>query len=452
MNSTSSPLDWKGDTRTPAALLVRGSRLLDPASGVDHVTDLLVRNGRIAEIGDQLELPQEGDAREIDAGGMLLTPGFVDPHVHLRTPGRESAETIATGTAAAAAGGYCAVFAQPNTEPVIDTVEIVQALRARATAEAVIPTGLLAAVTRGQQGEALVDFTALANAGVAGFTDDGRPVRSARILRQALLWQQVTGLPIALHEEDIDLSAGGAMHEGAVSARLGIAGIPSSSEASMIARDVVIAGEVGGHIHVQHVSARASVERIEEARARGVRVTAEVSPHHLLLTDDDVETANLDARWKMNPPLRSSDDRAALVDALRRGAFDCIATDHAPHGAAAKEVPIDDAAFGITGLETSFAALHTGLVLPGLVPLEVIVDRLSSGAPIFGIARPTIAVGAVANLTIIDLRRSWQVGEHGYHSRSVNTPWHGVELTGRVLLSMAAGVVTHDLLTEAVPA
>jgi carbamoyl-phosphate synthase small subunit len=322
-----------------ADLLVRGAHVLDQASGLDQRADILVRGGTIAAIGDALDAPDGCEV--VDGAGLHALPAFVDPHVHLRTPGREGDETIATGTAAAAAGGYCAVLAQPNTEPVTDSVEVLRALRSRARAEAVVPTGFLAAVTIGQRGEELTELGLLADAGAVGFTDDGLPITDAGVLRRALQLQRIVDLPIALHEEDPALSAGGCMHEGSVSAALGVTGIPSISESAMIARDAAIAGHEGGRIHIQHVSAAESVVAIEQARDRGVRITAEVSPHHLTLTHEAV--GELDTNAKMNPPLRTERDRAALVDALRRGVIDCIATDHAPHALHRKQLPFEDA-------------------------------------------------------------------------------------------------------------
>lgn len=429
----------------PAHLLLRGARLLDPAVGVDVRADILVQGGVIAAIGDELDAPDGCEI--IDASRLHALPAFVDPHVHLRTPGREGDETIATGTAAAAAGGYCAVLAQPNTEPVTDNVEVLRALRSRARAESVVPTGFLAAVTVGQRGEDLTELGLLADAGAFGFTDDGLPITNAGVLRRALQLQRVVDLPIALHEEDPALSAGGSMHEGAVSAGLGVAGIPSISESTMIARDAAIAGHEGGRIHIQHVSAAESVAAIEFARDRGVRITAEVSPHHLTLTHEAV--GELDTHAKMNPPLRTEHDRAALIDALRRGVIDFIATDHAPHAAHKKQLPFEDAPFGITGLETAFAVLHTDLVLPGVLDLSLVVRGLTAGADVFGIDRPALVVGAGANIALVDLDATWRVGARGYASRSGNTPWHDRELRGQVVMTIAAGSIVHRALTPA---
>ena len=435
----SPQLDHNMEHRPGADLLIRGARLLDPAAGIDQAADLLVRRGEVAEIGQDLERPD--GAEVVNADGLHAFPAFVDPHVHLRTPGREDEEDIDSGTRAAAAGGYCAIVAQPNTDPVVDSASIVQSLRERARTEARIPTGFMAAITRGQNGEQLTEMADLAAAGAFGFTDDGRPVVSAGVLRQALQYQRLAGLPIALHEEDPSLSGEGAMHEGAVSALLGIAGIPSISESTMIARDAAIAGYEDGRIHIQHVSARESVVAIEQAKQAGVQVTAEVSPHHLTLTHDAVRS--LDANFKMNPPLRAEEDRQALIEALRSGAMDFIATDHAPHAREEKEQPFETAPMGITGLETAFAVLYTRLVQPGVLPLGLIVEKLSAGAPMFGIDLPTLAPGATANITLVDLDAEWQVGESGYESRSANSAWDGETLTSRVRMTVAAGGVAY---------
>jgi dihydroorotase len=279
----------------------------------------------------------------------------------------------------------------------------------------------------------------LSDAGAIGFSDDGLPVESARVLRRALQYQRLANGVIALHEEDAELSAGGVMHEGEVSAALGMEGVPSVSESTAIARDCSLALYEDARVHVQHLSARASVEEIARAKDAGVKVTCEVTPHHLTLTDEAVRS--LDARFKMNPPLRSEDDRLALIDGLRDGTIDCVATDHAPHSAEEKEVPFEEAAWGVTGLETAFAALHTDLVVPGVITLELLVERMTCGGEPFGIEAPRLETGAVANLTLIDPELSWNVGEEGYESRSYNSCFGGRELTGRVLMTVAAGRV-----------
>jgi dihydroorotase len=423
----------------PATVLIRGARLLDPRAGLNGVSDLLVRDGRIAEIGARLEAPE--GAEVVEAEGLHAFPGFVDPHVHLRTPGREDEEDIDSGTRAAAAGGFCAIIAQPNTDPVVDSAPVLRSLRERARAEARIPTGFMAAITVGQDGERLTEMAELADAGAAGFTDDGLPVRSAGVMRQALQYQRLAGRVLALHEEDPSLSAGGVMHEGEVSALLGVAGIPSVSESSMVARDCALALYEEGRIHVQHVSARETVEVLERAKAVGCQVSCEATPHHLLLTDEAVRT--LDTNMKMNPPLRSDADRRAVIEALRSGAIDCIATDHAPHAREEKEQPFELAPMGVTGLETAFAALHTGLVLAGVIELSLLVERMTSGGALFGLELPTLRPGAPANLCLVDLEADWDVGEAGYESRSANCAFAGRRLTGRIRMTIADGAVAY---------
>jgi dihydroorotase len=424
---------------TPAAeLLVRNARVLDPREGLDTRADVLVRQGRIAEIG---ELQAPTGTEVVDAGGRTLAPAFVDPHVHLRTPGQEHKEDLETGTRAAAAGGFCAIIAMPNTEPVLDDASLLRALRQQAEREARVPTGFLPAITRGLEGQTLTEMAELRDEGALGFTDDGRPVTSAAMLRRALRYQLLCGGVLALHEEDPTLSAGGSMHEGEISARLGVGGIPSLSESTMVARDAALALEEGARVHFQHLSARQSVAAVAAAKAAGARVTAEVCPHHLVLTDDAV--VDLDTRMKMNPPLRTEEDRAALIVGLNDGTIDCIATDHAPHARDEKEVPFEEAPFGTTGLETAFAALHTELVLKAGLPLGVLVERMTEGAALFDLPVPRIATGEPANLVLLDLEHTWTVGEHGYESRSENCCFAGRELTGRVLLTVAAGAVAY---------
>jgi dihydroorotase len=426
----------------PAALLIRAAHVLDPRAGIDAPHDVLVRDGEIAELGAPGTLEPPDGAELIDGEGKHLFPGFVDPHVHLRVPGQEHKEDIDSGTRAAAAGGFVAVVAMPNTDPVVDDATVLRSLREAARREARIPVGFLASVTRGLDGEALTEMAELSEAGALGFTDDGRPVHRAAILRKALQYQRLCGGVLALHEEDPSLSGAGVMHEGEVSARLGLAGIPSISESTMIARDAAIAGYEQGRIHIQHLSARESVAAVAEAKARGVRITAEVSPHHLTLTHVAI-LDRLDTRLKMNPPLRSEDDRRALVEGLRDGTIDCVATDHAPHAREEKEVPFEQAPMGTTGLETAFAAVHTELVVPGVLPLALVVEKLSAGAALMGLATPRIAAGEPAAACLVDLAAEWEVGEAGYESRAENCCFAGRTLRGRVLVTVAAGAVVY---------
>jgi dihydroorotase len=422
-----------------ATVLIRAARLIDPRAALDGRADVLVRDGVIAEIGDALEAP--AGAELVDGEGLHGFPAFVDPHVHLRTPGREDEEDLDSGTRAAAAGGFCAILAQPNTSPVVDSAPILRSLRERARAEARIPTGFLAAITVGQRGEQLTEMAELAEAGAAGFTDDGLPVKAAGVMRQALQYQRLAGRLLALHEEDPSLSGQGAMHEGEVSALLGLAGIPSISESAQVARDCAIAAYEDGRIHVQHLSALETVEVIERARAAGTQVTCEATPHHLLLTDEAVRT--LDTNFKMNPPLRSEADRQALIEGVRSGVIDCVATDHAPHAREEKEQPFEVAPMGVTGLETAFATLHTRLVVPGLIDLPTLVARMTAGGEPFGIAPPSLAPGAEANVCLFDADAEWEVGEAGYESRSANCAFAGQRLTGRVRMTVAGGQVAY---------
>jgi dihydroorotase len=425
-------------------LLIRGAHVLDPRADVDEPHDILIRNGRIAELGPPAQpggLPASDQIDIVDATGKHVFPGFVDPHVHLRTPGQEYKEDLDTGTAAAAAGGYCAIVAMPNTAPTVDTAAVLGSLIERAQREARVPVGFLASITRGLAGEELTEMAELRDVGAIGFTDDGKPVVSAGILRKALQYQRLCGGIVALHEEDPALSADGVMHEGAVSARLGLAGIPSVSESTMIARDSSLALYEDARVHFQHLSAAESVHALSAAREAGARVSGEASPHHLTLTDDMVRT--LDSRFKMNPPLRSEADRRALIEGLRSGVIECVATDHAPHAVHEKEVPFEQAPMGTTGLETAFAALYTELVLPGDLELAIVVERMTAGAGLYELPTPRIAVGEEANLCLVDLDATWEVGEDGYVSRSTNSCFHGRRLHSRVMLTLAAGAVVY---------
>jgi dihydroorotase len=426
-----------------ADLLLRRVTVLDRVAGIDAVHDLVVRNGRIAELAAPGSVPAEG-VEEIAAAGLHAFPAFFDPHVHLRIPGHGHKEDIETGTRSAAAGGYCGILAMANTEPPVSTPGDVEALRQDASGVASVRVGFLATVTRGMKGGELTDMTALRGAGAVGFSDDGLPVTSARLLRRALQYQRLCGGMIALHEEDPDLSGAGVMHEGPVSAALGMEGIPSVSESTMIARDAALATYEGGRIHVQHLSALESVEAVRFAKVAGAQISCEASPHHLCRTDEAVRSLD-PHRFKMNPPLRSEEDRQALIQGLIDGTIDCIATDHAPHADEEKDVPFERAATGVTGLETAFAALHTHLVLPGTIDLGLLVERMAGGAGPFGVERPSLAPGNEANIALCDLSAKWTVGEEGYESRSSNSWCAGETLTGRVLMTLAAGQVAYRL-------
>jgi len=418
-------------------LVVRGARVLDPAEGVDAALDVRIDGGTIAQLGTNLETNAH---RVLDGGGLVLAPAFVDPHVHLRTPGREDEETIASGTAAAAAGGYCAILAMPNTEPVVDSAAVLRSLAEAAHAEAEVPVGFLAAITRNQSGAELTEMAELAEAGAAGFSDDGMPVASPGLMRRALQYGAVAGRRIALHCEETTLSREGQMHEGAVSAELGFTGYPSVAESLMVERDLALAAYERQPLHLLHLSAWESVQALRRARADGVSATAEVTPHHLCLTDEAVRS--LDPNVKMNPPLRAASDRTALVEALKDGTITAIATDHAPHARHEKEVPFEAAPFGVTGLETAFAALYTQLVEPGIVPLGTLLERMSAGpAQAYGLDEPRIAVGKPANLVLLDLKASYRIAEESFRSRSVNSWLLDQTVKGAVRTTIAAGRV-----------
>jgi dihydroorotase len=424
----------------PATLLIRGARVLDPATGLDGITDVLVRDGRIAAIGDGITASD--DAEIVEADGLTLLPAFVDPHVHLRTPGQEHEEDIDSGTAAAAAGGFGTILAMPNTDPVIDSASILQSLHERAATEAAVAVGFLGAISLGQRGEQLAELGALADAGAVGYSDDGHPVESAGLLRRAFQYASITGRVLSLHCEELSLTRGSAMHEGAASALLGIGGYPSIGESLMVARDLRIARYEGQPIHLCHLHVRESVDEVRQARALGVDVSAEVSPHHLLLTDDEVRS--LDPNLRMSPPLAGERDRQSLVEALRDGTIDCVATDHAPHAPEEKDVPFEAAANGTTGLETAFPALYRGLVEPGLIELGTLVARMTSGpAHAFGLDAPRIAVGEPASIALWDLDERYTVSDSDLRSRSHNNAFLGREVLGRCRLTVASGQIAH---------
>lgn len=429
-----------------ASLLIRGATLLDPPAGIEGRRDLLVESGHVRQLADPGTIEAGDGVEVIDAEGFHVFPAFFDPHVHFRTPGQEYKEDVETGTRSAAAGGYAGVIAMANTSPPVSTPEQIEALRDRASHVASVPVGFTATVTRDMEGKELTDMAELRQAGAVAFTDDGLPIADARILRRALQYQAMTGGRIALHEEDPALSGQGVMHEGVVSSELGLRGVPSISESTMIGRDAQIAGYEGGSIQIQHLSAVESIEQIRRAKADGVDITCEVTPHHLCLTDEAVR--DLDAsKHKMNPPLRTETDRQALIAALIDGTIDCIATDHAPHAVHEKEVPYEAANMGVTGLETAFASVYTELVLPGRITLDLLVTKLGCGGEPFGIEPFSLAEGSRANLCLVDLEAEWVVGEDGYESRSINSWCAGEKLRGRVLVTLAGGQVAYRLRT-----
>jgi dihydroorotase len=419
-------------------MLIRGGRVVDPSQKLDAVLDVLLADGLVAGVGENLEAPE--GAETVDASGLVVAPGLIDVHVHLREPGQEHKETIRSGARAAAAGGFTTVVAMPNTDPPIDnpaSVGFVLAEGLRAGGARVYPTGC---ITVGQNGEQLTEFGELIDAGAVAVTDDGRPVSSASMMRMALEYALAFDLPVAVHEEELTLSRGGSMNEGIIATRLGLTGIPNEAEDVMIARDLMLAELTGGRLHVQHVSTRRGVQLIREARARGVRVTAEATPHHFTLTDAAVEAYRTDA--KMNPPLRSETDRQAVRQGVSDGTLDVIATDHAPHHYDEKEQAFEDAPNGIVGLETSLGLSYTELVGTGLIDLSGLIDRMScTPARAMGLQRMigSLAAGYYADVTLIDPRIEWTVDPAAFLSLSRNTPFAGRALRCRAVRTIVGG-------------
>ncbi len=422
-------------------LLLRGGRVIDPSRDLDQTADVLIQDGKIAGVGAGLGGPDGVDVR--DVRGKVVAPGLVDVHVHLREPGNEDVETIASGARAAAAGGFTAVCAMPNTDPVTDNQAAVgfivrQSVRAGLTR--VYPIG---AISVGQKGEQLSEFGEMVGAGAVAVSDDGKPVVSSHLMRTALEYARTFEIPVADHCEEPTLAAGGVIHEGLVATRLGLKGIPAAAEEIMVGRDILLAQLTGGHVHLCHVSTRGSVELIRRGKAQGVRVTAEVTPHHLTLTDRACE--GYDTHAKMNPPLREAADVAALRAALAEGVIDCIASDHAPHAYDAKEAAFDDAPFGIVGLETAFGVAHGELVLGGVLSLPDLVRRMSTGpAAVFRLAGGTLKPGAPADVVVLDVTAQWTVDPTAFFSKSQNTPFAGRTLTGRTALTLVGGKIVHD--------
>lgn len=422
-------------------LLINNAHVLDPSQGLDGKLSLLIRDGNIAEIAPLIEAPDGSEV--IDAGGLHLFPGFVDIHTHLREPGREDKETIATGTRAAAAGGFTSVCPIPNTNPVIDSQTGLKFILARAESEGVVNVFPFASVTKGQDGEQIVEFGDLVQNGAKGFTDDGRPVMNNEIMRRALEYSAMFNVPVLDHCEDSHMAHGGCIHEGDVSARLGLKGIPAVAESVQVARDVELAAFTGGHIHIMHVSKKESIEHIRHGKARGIRVTAEVTPHHLTLTDEAV--ANFDTRAKVNPPMGSEEDRLALLEALLDGTIDCIATDHAPHTDIEKDLPVNECPFGMIGLETAFPLMYTRLVKTGKMSLPFLIRRITSvPAQIIHVdPRGSLKIGAPADVTIVDLNEEFEVTRDFFHSKSKNSPFIGTKFQGRVRQTIVGGRVVY---------
>lgn len=411
-------------------LLIRGGTLLDPLSGGRRRADVLIRNGRIAEIGERIDTVD--DVERFDATGRLISPGWMDMHVHFREPGQEHKETIESGSRAAAFGGFTAVACMPNTSPPIATRDVVEFVvkRAERLPVDVYPVG---AVTKARAGEYLAELGDMAAGGAVAFSDDGAPVQHAGLMRRALEYTRTLDRPILAHAEDLALNPHGQMHEGAVATRLGLAGIPALAEEVMVARDALLAAFTGGHVHVCHISTGGAVEIVRQAKARGVRITAEACPHHFALTDEEVARSGFDTHTKMHPPLRTQADVEAVKQGLRDGTIDAIATDHAPHASFEKEVEYTAAPFGIIGLETCWGLVGRELLRPGVLTVEEAVRKLAlAPREILRLPVPRVAVGELANLTIFDAETEWTFEARHIRSKSRNTPFVGARMVGRV--------------------
>ena len=420
------------------SLLLRGGRVIDPANNLDAVQDVLLAHGKIERLGQNLEAPEGTEV--VDASGKIVCPGFIDMHVHLREPGDEYKETVATGTRAAAAGGFTAVCCMANTNPVNDNGAVTDYILAKAKVEGVVRVYPIGAVTRGLHGEELAELAELAESGCVAFSDDGRCVTNAGLYRRAMEYTLPFGAPLISHAEDATLSRGASMNEGVVSTETGLPGQPAAAEDVIVARDILLAELTGAHVHIAHVSTVGAVRLIRDAKARGVQVTAEVTPHHLVLTEDAVRT--WDPNTKMAPPLRTKRDVEALIEALADGTIDCIATDHAPHALSEKEGEFDRAAFGIVGLETAVAVLLDRLVRPGLLPLSTLIARWSRDpARLLNLPGGNLAAGAPADVTILDPDAETVVDPSRFRSRSRNTPFGGWTLRGAPWMTLVGGNV-----------
>ncbi|HWR15030.1 MAG TPA: dihydroorotase [Terriglobales bacterium] len=425
------------------SLLIRGGHVIDPATGIDEVTDVLLRNGHIATIAPDRKVAETAD-EVFNAKGLVVAPGFIDLHVHLREPGQSHKETILTGTQAAAAGGFTSVCAMPNTTPVNDSAEITAWMQAPER-RAVVNVFPIAAATKGSRGEELSDYRALRKAGAVAVSDDGKPILDDRRMEEALRLAATVGFPVIQHAEDTRITAGASMNAGPVSFRLGLRGWPNDAESSIVARDIDLARRTRAQLHVAHISTAEALDAISKVRHAGVRVTCEVTPHHFTLTDDKV--GEYDTHYKMNPPLRSADDRDAMIKGLLDGTIDCIATDHAPHARHEKEVEFDKAAFGITGMETALGLALTELVHKRKMPLKRLVELLSANpAKIIGLrGRGALEQGGHADLTIFDPKAKWTFDVAKSKSRSRNTPFDGWQFTGRVVATIVGGEMVYRL-------
>ncbi len=440
--------------RQSISLVIHGGHIVDPSQGLDQIGDLLIADGKIVQIGGAVTLGRgpehcEGEVENLDASGLVVCPGFMDLHCHLREPGFEDKETIATGTKAAAIGGFATVCCMANTEPPLDDPAAVDWLKRKASQDGLVAVLPIGCITNGRQGEELTDMAALAEAGVVAFSDDGNPVTSSQLMRHALKCSRDLGLPIVDHCEDKALSNNGIVNEGQMSAKLGLKGIPAAAEEVMVARDLILAKLTKARLHIAHVSTKGSVELIRRAKDDGISVTAEVTPHHLTLTEERVmgKTSNkpYDTNAKVNPPLRTKDDIQALIKGLKDGVIDAIATDHAPHTLTDKNCPLELAAFGISGLETALGCLMS-LVHQGQISLTELISKLTyEPAKVIGRNGElgTLKAGVPANITILDPDREWIVNSRNFASKGKNTPYDGYRFKGKVMATIANGRIVY---------
>ncbi len=421
-------------------LLIKNGRVIDPASGLDGPRDVLIEDGRIAAVEAEIEAPTEVfDAAEVfDATGCVVSPGFLDIHVHLREPGIEHAETIETGARAAAAGGFTSICCMPNTIPVNDSPTVTSFIVERARRYAPVNVFPIGAITQESKGERLAEIGAMKSAGIVAISDDGRPVMNSRVMRRAMEYAASFGLTVIDHCEDLDLSMGGDIHEGALSVRLGLRGIPGCSEDVMVARDIILAETTGARTHIAHISTRSSIEMVRHARRLGIPVTCEVTPHHFALTDADIDGYN--SNYKMKPPLRGHHDAEAAIEGIASGTIDAIATDHAPHTGNMKMQEFERCPFGVTGLETAIGLALEKLVHTGKIPLLRMVELFTTGpARVLGLDRGTLAIGAPGDVTIFDLDREWTFDVNETHSKSKNSPFHKHAFRGGPVAAIVGG-------------
>ncbi|HEX9944843.1 MAG TPA: dihydroorotase [Thermoanaerobaculia bacterium] len=421
-----------------AKLLIHGGRVIDPSQDLDGSFDLLIEDGHVAKIDGRIRKPK--DAEAFDAAGLVVCPGLIDIHVHLREPGQEYKETVRTGTMAAAAGGFTAVACMANTEPVNDSRSVTEHILLEARRHGFARVHPIGAISKGLLGEELAEIGEMVRAGARAVSDDGKPVMNAELMRRALLYAQHFGIPVIQHAEDLNLTGGGVMHEGEWSTKLGLPGIPGAAEDVMVARDLILAEDTGGRYHVAHLSTARSLEMVRRARQQGLRVTCEAAPHHLVLTDEEVAKSGFSTNTKMKPPLRSGRDREALVNGLADGTVDCIASDHAPHHQDEKDVQFNLAPVGSLGLETTLSLCLDRLARPGILSLPRLVELLSTGpARVLNLPGGTLAAGSPADVTVFDPEAEVTIRAAAFRSRSRNTPFDGWKLRGRPVATFLEG-------------